>query len=41
MFSKVLFGLEVMALIAAPIGYLMLREYRAEQLYMLPRGGPA
>ena len=33
MFSKVLFGLEVMALIAAPIGYLMLREYRAEQFF--------
>ena len=33
MFSKVLFGLEVMALIAAPFGYLMLREYRAEQFF--------
>ena len=33
MFSKVLFGLEVMALIAAPIGFLTLREYRAEQFF--------
>ena len=33
MFSKGLFGREVMALIAAPIGFLTLREYRAEQFF--------
>ena len=33
MFSKILFGIEVVALIAAPFGYLKLREYRAEQFF--------
>ena len=33
MFSKILFGIEVVALIAAPVGYLKLREYRAEQFF--------
>ena len=33
MFSKILFTLEVVALIAAPFGYLKLRDYRAEQFF--------
>ena len=33
MLSKILFGIEVVALIAAPVGYLKLREYRAEQFF--------
>ena len=33
MFSKILFTLEVVALIAAPVGYLKLRDYRAEQFF--------
>ena len=33
MLSKILFGIEVVALIAAPVGYLKLRDYRAEQFF--------
>ena len=33
MFSKILFTLEMVALIAAPIGYLQLRDHRAEQFF--------
>ena len=33
MLSKILFVIEVVALIAAPVGYLKLREYRAEQFF--------
>ncbi len=33
MVAKILFALEVVALIAAPVGYLKLRDYRAEQFF--------
>ena len=33
MVAKILFAFEVMALIAAPFGYLKLRDYRAEQFF--------